>query len=434
MKNLIVEYSANLYDAIVACWFIMKFNKVRFVDTKYYLILFCLISFAVSNIFTHTSDLPVLLHSAIQTVILLLYSFTLKNGRLLNKILAPLIFETVLIIGNSMVLFCISNFSGISILELSTKSFIGRYVHIFICKLVMTAILAIILRIFVIEERFTAVDFLAYLLFPVVSVINLNIFMSIGYEYDISKHTTAIIIVVCAIAVINILVLVLFKNTVRNTTASYELEMINSRKELEEQKYTELRELYDSLALTRHDLKDHLIYIEALISQKRYDEANNYIRDRKSEISDSRRIKVTGDRLLDYIINSKLSHRKDITLVVSGRIEPLPRIEELDLVSLYGNILDNAIEGTEGCEEKYIELSFSLTGNYQSVICKNTVPSSVLKNNAGLATTKRDKKAHGYGIKSIRRVVDKYSGLIEFSEVDGRFCVQVAFPVKERER
>ena len=151
-------------------------------------------------------------------------------------------------------------------------------------------------------------------------------------------------------------------------------------------------------------------------------------------MSAPRRITVTGDRLLDYIINTKLSHRTDITLVVSGRIEPLPRIEELDLVSLYGNILDNAIEGTEGCEEKYIELSFSLTGNYQSVICKNTVPSSVLKNNAGLATTKRDKKAHGYGIKSIRRVVDRYSGLIEFSEADGRFCVQVALPVKEREQ
>ena len=428
MLDFVIEYAANLYDPIVSYWFILRFIKSNFRDNKL-CILFCFLSFTVSNIFTHMSDLSVLLQSLIQTIILLIFALTIKNGKLLPKILAPVIFEIVLIVTNTLVLFCLSSFSGISILEISTRAFVVRYIHIFMCKLVMTIILAIILRIFSIADKFTAIDFLVYLLLPIISVINLNIFMQLGYEYDISKYTVTIIAVVVAIAVVNILILLLFKKAVQNTQAKYELEMINSRKDLEEQRYKELNDVYHQLQLTRHDLKDHLLYIENLISEKRYDEANRYINDRKNEINASKKIRLTGDRLLDFIIDSKLSPYDDIRYSVRGKLEQLENIEEIDIAVLFGNILDNAVRGVADASDKYIELSFSVTGNYQNIICRNTIGSSVLANNASLSTTKTDKTRHGYGTKSIRRIVEKYSGLLEFSEENGRFCVQIALPI-----
>ncbi len=429
MLNLIIEYAVNFYDALLAVHFVLKFNKSGFKENKLSFIPVVLI-FTVSNLFLHFANDTLLLHILIFVVILFGFEFTIKTGSLVVKIISPIIFILTLIITNSVFLILLTGFSSATVIEIWFEYSLYRYMYILMCKIAMTAVLVLLLKTFSINGKIKTADLFLYFISPCVTVLALYSYMLLSLRYDLSEFSGLILGVIAAFIILNVFTIMLFKNTVRNTTARYELEMINSRRETEEQKYTELCDLYERLALTRHDLNDHLLYIENLIAEKRYDEANSYISHRKAEISSSRQIKITGDRLLDYILNCKLSAHKDINVVIKGRIEESRHIEELDLAALYGNILDNAIEATQGCKEKYIELAFSVTGNYRTITCRNTVTSPVLKNNAALVTTKKDKSSHGYGIKSIRRIVDKYSGLLEFSEEDGKFCIQIAIPIK----
>ncbi|MBQ3183754.1 MAG: GHKL domain-containing protein [Clostridia bacterium] len=222
------------------------------------------------------------------------------------------------------------------------------------------------------------------------------------------------------------LIFILFRRALQNTSAKHELELLNSRSELEEKRYAELGNMYKELQITRHDLKDHLLYIDNLITEKRYDDVEQYIFDRRQELESTRKIKHTGHRVLDYVINSKISDADNISFMITGELKELKGVDDLDIASLFGNILDNAIEGTKGSPDPSIVLEFSVTGNYQNILCKNSIAAPVLKDNPKLHTTKRDHHIHGYGVQSIRRIVAKHGGMVEFYEEDGMFCVHVA--------
>ena len=106
-------------------------------------------------------------------------------------------------------------------------------------------------------------------------------------------------------------------------------------------------------------------------------------------------------------------------------IDILPHDE---IAVLFGNLFDNAIEAAKNSDKKIIKLDVCLQGPYLSVFIKNSIDASVLESNMDLNTTKNDKSFHGFGIKNIKRIVDKYNGLIRFDEESGYFICDILIP------
>ncbi len=92
---------------------------------------------------------------------------------------------------------------------------------------------------------------------------------------------------------------------------------------------------------------------------------------------------------LYYLINSKLCLLKDTEVIVSEAVGDLSDVPDRELVSIFDNIIDNAIEAIEDLDEKRIELLFSRQGDNRIIICKNTIKESVLKENSELISTKK---------------------------------------------
>ena len=84
--------------------------------------------------------------------------------------------------------------------------------------------------------------------------------------------------------------------------------------------------------------------------------------------------------------------------------------------------MDNAIEAAEKSAKKRVCLDVRNKGEYLSVCITNSIDESVLDKNRELKTTKENKKLHGLGLKSVKAVVDKYNGMIQFFEENGEFC------------
>ncbi|MBR5514675.1 MAG: ATP-binding protein, partial [Clostridia bacterium] len=158
-------------------------------------------------------------------------------------------------------------------------------------------------------------------------------------------------------------------------------------------------------------------------------EVNKYILDKQSELEKTKRFYHTGNRMADFILDSKITQNEDISFEISGTLKSLEDVDELDLTSLLGNMLNNAIEGVQNCEEKRIEIVFRTQGEYQNITCRNTIGESVLDKNPDLKSSKADKSNHGFGVKSIKNTVEKYNGMIEFYENNGMFCVHCALPL-----
>ena len=95
--------------------------------------------------------------------------------------------------------------------------------------------------------------------------------------------------------------------------------------------------------------------------------------------------------------------------------------------SLFGNALDNAIEYAMTLEEekRVIKLSVSSSGSLVGVVVKNYYEGEEVKSDTVLRTSKRDKFYHGYGVKSMKNIAEKYGGSFAVNTNDNEFVVSI---------
>ena len=117
----------------------------------------------------------------------------------------------------------------------------------------------------------------------------------------------------------------------------------------------------------------------------------------------------------------------DIKIVVKTNLE---YIDGTDLISILGNLCDNAIEALDFLKhDRNLTVSiFEKGGNY-IISVKNYVEESVLKHNKTLRTSKSDKSIHGFGLKNISDIVKKYDGILDISEEMNLFIVNIMIEI-----
>lgn len=142
----------------------------------------------------------------------------------------------------------------------------------------------------------------------------------------------------------------------------------------------------------------------------------------------------TGNEVLDTILTAKsLSCTKNgisLSCVADGK--QLSFMKDEELYSLFGNALDNAIEAVmkiERAEERIIGLNLYTVGNFIALNVYNTFAGEVEFEEGLPRTTKGDSNYHGFGIKSIKYIVEKYAGTVSVSVEEGIFDLKILFPI-----
>lgn len=142
----------------------------------------------------------------------------------------------------------------------------------------------------------------------------------------------------------------------------------------------------------------------------------------------------TGNEVLDTILTAKsLSCTKNgisLSCVADGK--QLSFMKDEELYSLFGNALDNAIEAVmkiERAEERIIGLNLYTVGNFIALNVYNTFVGEVEFEEGLPRTTKGDSNYHGFGIKSIKYIVEKYAGTVSVSVEEGIFDLKILFPI-----
>ncbi len=428
--NLFVELSANLYDAFCGVLFVALFCGIRNAR-KWVLLPAIALVFAVSTFFTFHSAFSAL-HSLIITAILYCVSFFISNGKTVNKILAPIIFELLLLIINTVFLTAFCFVFSFNLEALLTQSSSSRHFLIVFCKIILTIILLLILKFTKFNSSINPASLILYLASPLLSAFILYVFMKISLAYNLNAYAPLIIGGTVGLALINLAAIFLFELSNRNADAKRRLALLEKQTELEKESYLRMLKTGDELRRIRHDIKNHLLYVRGIIERNEPEKAEMYIEKMEEELSSNEKYMVTGNRTIDYVLGSKLSENKDITLVCTGVFPHAEVIDELDLAILFGNLLDNAIEAVRKEENKLIEIRLSVYNDYCNILVSNPISKSVLKSNPSLLTTKEKNENHGFGIRSIRAIVDKYSGIFEVYEEGTKFNVQISIPITSK--
>lgn len=198
--------------------------------------------------------------------------------------------------------------------------------------------------------------------------------------------------------------------------------MLNEQKE----QYLFEKQLIDLVNTKAHDLK-YQMNDNGMYSQET-------IKNTKRLIGDYDASYNTGLSPLDIILTKKSRecNRHQITLTCMVNGECLLFIEEIDLYSLFGNIIDNAIEASRKIEDKN-ERSITLTvvkkEGFVLIHESNYYVGKLNMENNIPITTKKNTDYHGYGIKSIKLICDKYEGNFKITLDHNIFNLDIIFPI-----
>lgn len=143
---------------------------------------------------------------------------------------------------------------------------------------------------------------------------------------------------------------------------------------------------------------------------------------------------MTGIPVLDCLIREKTSvcEKEEITFTREGGSIGETAITEYEFVSLFANLLDNAIEAAKETEEKEVTLSLERQQGYLKVTVSNSKLPDRKPVEEGFRTTKKDKRNHGIGSRIIRDIVEKHGGRITYHDEGGRMRVVALVQVSEK--
>ncbi len=199
----------------------------------------------------------------------------------------------------------------------------------------------------------------------------------------------------------------------------------------EKEQYQISKENIDLINIKCHDIKHQIRQIgqNKSISEDVVKELENSI-----SLYDS--LAKTGNNVLDIILTEKNLYCKknQITLTYIADGEKLNFMEESDIYSLFGNALDNALEAVIKIKEydkRIIELKIHTVNDLLTINIRNSYEGKINFDDDGLPiTTKEDSSYHGYGVKSIYLIVDKYNGNVSFKEKNNMFSLNILIPLE----
>ncbi|MCI8609914.1 MAG: sensor histidine kinase [Firmicutes bacterium] len=177
-----------------------------------------------------------------------------------------------------------------------------------------------------------------------------------------------------------------------------------------------------------HDMKNHL-----LVLQRQMDcpETMEMIERLQQEVAEYEDYLHTGNDVLDIILKEKAetARRKHIEFSVTADLGGLGFIEALDISTIFGNGLDNAIEASEKLPEGEgaILVKAGRIQNFLSVLIENNCMEGSGAIQGG--TTKKDDFLHGFGIPNIKRAVEKYDGRLTIKTENKKFTLKILIPI-----
>ena len=188
-------------------------------------------------------------------------------------------------------------------------------------------------------------------------------------------------------------------------------------------------ESIELLNIRAHDLKKQIEYLHDLDDETT---KNEILENVEKSIKEYDEIVESGCKALDHVLTEKVhscrKHNIIFTYMVDGTA--LSKMKSSDIFSLFGNALDNAIEGVleYSDDKRVISLKVIKQGKITLVSIENYCDKEIVYDSGFPITTKKNKNVHGFGLKSINYIVHKYDGAIKIKNENKMFRLTIVLP------
>ena len=183
----------------------------------------------------------------------------------------------------------------------------------------------------------------------------------------------------------------------------------------------------------RHDIRNNLLCMNEMLATGDNEKLGQYIKD-MVEITDSLSFKyVTGDMLLDSILNSKAQYmeQEQIQFELDGVLAGGLTWKPMDICAVFANAIDNAVEACQKlpAEQRYISMQIKSSPQFWLIAIENSVAKAVdtkklFQKNGGY-TSKSDSSRHGIGTYSMKQTVESYGAVLKADCTDSVFTLEI---------
>ncbi len=241
------------------------------------------------------------------------------------------------------------------------------------------------------------------------------------------------------LAIVVLLLILYFNESIATRLKQQREEHQLQELQMQYQYYNERLEEEQRVRQVYHDMKNHLLILQSQLSrlsgtqtyEKERKETEKMIVSLQNQISDYESYYETGNAFLDVILRDKMKKacERQIDFHVEIDFSEGDFIDGLDISTIFGNALDNAIEacGKLAEDERFITVKVGIKNQFLLIQIDN----SAGENNETGHTAKEDGFLHGFGKKNIRQAVEKYHGHCKWSFEQGVYSLSVLIPLSQ---
>jgi hypothetical protein len=274
--------------------------------------------------------------------------------------------------------------------------------------------------------------YLFLLILPILNIITVDIILILP-TYKINQNFIYYIIVLMAIisAILNIVLIYSFENAAKSDQLENDLMLMKQHVDMQYNYYRQLEVEYNNSQKIMHDVKNHIRVLERLYTTNHYAEGLEYAK-KIYDIVEQLGMKFKCDnRILNIIINEKMKicELNNIAFNYSAENINLDFISEIDITTIFANILDNAIEACQRIEngDRQIEFHLYRFNNMIIINLMNSVKVLPIKSGDEYISTKEGHKA--IGLSNVKSCINKYDGDLDMNLEQGKFSVSIMLPI-----
>ena len=265
---------------------------------------------------------------------------------------------------------------------------------------------------------------IALLSICVVFTINVLVCVSRMFEGDnllLSITIKTFVIALCSV------ILVFCSGILSQNEKSHQLEVLQQLWKQDQAQYESAKAGMDAISMKCHDLKHILCRVENKLNQEEISQIRNAISFYDSRVK-------TGNDVLDVVLSEKnlvcTNQGIQFCAMVDGSL--LSFLTPVQTYTIFGNIMDNAIEAVQKVPEELRVISLNCQRTDDGIVIEesNYFDGNPVRADGTITTTKPDQARHGYGIKSIQYIARQYGGNIETTVQENMFFLRVFFPTE----
>lgn len=368
--------------------------------------------------------------------ILLFSVFMLWHVKIsLKKSFVLAILFDALLLAMDYLIYLISRWFSLSSESLGQQYEIGLALVYLLAKVILFFVVLIIRKQFGKKsmEMMLDTEWLRFLFFPVFTIVAISAMLSVfGYVQTV-EQANLLFVIAFGMVGMNIVVFYLINDVVEREAQMHENKVFQIQAKNQLEMYRSISENFDNLKRRTHEFKNQISCIESLLDKKQYSKLEEYVKKIYGSLNSEPDAINTNNVIVNAILNTKYQEADAKGIAFVFRVNDLSelRIKDEDVVTICSNLLNNAIEACETCEDKkVIKFKFVKEDDMIIIAVKNTYNYDVKYENGEIKSTKTTNvDEHGVGIKNVLKSIEKYGGSYVIEDENKEFFFSIIIPV-----